>query len=90
VAFDGQAGVFRFTAPLGLRIELEVKVFARDSEGREAEAKFKINVAPKVQKVGRESLSEKLKLANHKGNTWQTSHGVVADRGERLAIRVNA
>jgi hypothetical protein len=90
VAFDGQAGVFRFTAPVGLRIELEVKVFARDSEGREAEAKFKINVAPKVQKVGRESLSEKLKLANHKGNAWHTSHGVVADRGERLAMRVNA
>ena len=85
VLFDGQAGVFRLTPPAGYTGELEVKVIARDNEGREAEAKFKLNVAPKVMKVGRESLSEKLKLAGRKGNQWLPSHELRAERAERMA-----
>jgi hypothetical protein len=85
VAFDGQAGVFRLTPPAGFTGELEIKVIARDNEGREAEAKFKLNVAPKVQKVGRESFSEKLKLAGHKANQWMPSQELRAERAERMA-----
>ena len=63
MAFDGQSGVFRLTPPVGFTGEFEVQVIARDSEGREVTAKFKLFVKPQPITQGRESFSEQIRWA---------------------------
>ncbi len=67
VKFDPQAGSFDVTPPPGFKGKVELKVIARDEEGREATSIFRLFVgeeAPAPQKPqSRNSLSEKIRLA---------------------------
>ena len=69
VQFDPVSGVFTVTPPKGFKGKLDLKVVARDDDGREATALFQLFVgeqdAPRPQ--SREGLSEKLKLAGKRG-----------------------
>jgi hypothetical protein len=44
VSFNGQTGQFTGDAPPGIRGELRIKIIARDMDGREATALFRVNV----------------------------------------------
>jgi hypothetical protein len=44
IRFDAQAGTFTVTPPPGFAAVLEIRITARDNEGREAAALFKFNV----------------------------------------------
>jgi hypothetical protein len=61
VSFDPQAGNFDVKPPEGFKGKLELKVVARDNEGREATVIFRVFVGEQPQ--SRNSLSDKLKLA---------------------------
>ncbi|HYF42044.1 MAG TPA: hypothetical protein VEA35_06300, partial [Ramlibacter sp.] len=72
VAFDPRTGVFTVKAPAGWRGDLAIVVLARDADGRQAEALFRIRIADKTthrvadmeaQPPGRSSLSEQLRAA---------------------------
>ena len=71
VQFDPATGVFEVTPPKGFKGKLDVKVVARDDDGREATAIFQMFVgeqqsqdqAPVNRPQGRSSFSEKLRLA---------------------------
>jgi large repetitive protein len=71
VQFDARSGTFQMSPPQGFDEELQIKVTARDSEGREAAAIFKLTVGegkPKPQ--GRISLSEQIILAANRSSSW--------------------
>jgi hypothetical protein len=55
VQFDARAGSFIVTPPQGFNGALEIRVTARDSEGREAAAVFKFNVGEGLQTPGNQS-----------------------------------
>ncbi len=60
--------------PAGFNEELQIKVMARDGEGREATAIFKLTVGegkPKV--VGRTGLTEQIMLAAKRSSPWLDS-----------------
>jgi hypothetical protein len=65
VQFDPATGVFTVTPPPDFKGKLDLKVLARDDDGREAVALFQMFIgeqtAPQVQ--SRDSFSEKLKMA---------------------------
>ena len=73
VSFDGQTGQFRGDAPPGMRGELRIKIIARDMDGREATALFRVNVgegrvageAPKAP-AGKAGLSQQLRAAGQR------------------------
>jgi hypothetical protein len=65
IAFDGQSGTFRLTPPPGASDELEIQVIARDSEGREVTAKFRLFVKVRAIQQGRESFSTQIRWAAH-------------------------
>ncbi len=73
VTFNGQTGQFTGDAPPGLRGELRIKVIARDMDGREAVALFRVNVgqgrvAGEAAKTpaGKPSLSQQLRAAGQR------------------------
>ena len=64
VQFDARSGTFQMSPPQGFDEELQIKVMARDSEGREATAIFKLTVGegkPKPQ--GRIGLTDQIMAA---------------------------
>ncbi|MCA1245681.1 Ig-like domain-containing protein, partial [Massilia sp. MS-15] len=70
IHFNGQTGQFTGEVPKGLKGELRIKLIARDMEGREAAALFRINVgssvvAPdgKAAPLGKPGLSQQLRAA---------------------------
>ncbi|GAB3415478.1 hypothetical protein GCM10027318_32030 [Massilia agilis] len=70
VQFNGQTGQFTGDAPPGMRGELRIKIIARDMDGREAVALFRVNVgqgrvAGQVENapVGKPGLSQQLRAA---------------------------
>lgn len=67
MAFDPASGTFTVEPPPGVEGTVEVRVIARDSEGREAVTIFKIKVgkdqAPRSGLEGRSGLSEQLRQA---------------------------
>jgi len=64
VVFDARTGTFRVTPPAGYAGDLEVRVVARDQDGREAIARFKLKVTAGVMvNPGRPSLSDQLGAA---------------------------
>jgi hypothetical protein len=67
VKFDPQTGSFDVTPPANFKGKVEMKVIARDGDGREATSIFRLFVgddAPAPQKPqSRNSLSEKIRLA---------------------------
>jgi hypothetical protein len=78
VSFDPQAGNFEVKPPEGFKGKLELKVVARDNEGREATVIFRVFVGEQPQ--SRNSLSDKLKLAAAKRMNLQWLF--MADRPE--------
>ncbi len=69
VSFDPVSGVLEVTPPPGFKGKLDVKVTARDDDGREAVAMFQLFVGEQdaLRPQSREGLSEKLKLAGKRG-----------------------
>ncbi|HEY6610228.1 MAG TPA: VCBS domain-containing protein, partial [Pseudomonas sp.] len=66
VIFNPMTGKFEVMAPDGFRGDLTVKVIARDSQGREVSALFRISVGEKPSATtgnGRAGLSEQLRMA---------------------------
>jgi hypothetical protein len=71
VQFDARTGVFRAIPPPGLTGELQIKIVARDSEGREAVSIFKFSVGKgTVRTSGRSSLSEQIRLSAKRSAPW--------------------
>jgi hypothetical protein len=72
VQFDPVSGVFEVAAPKGFKGKVDVKVVARDDEGREVTAMFQLFVGEQNstplngRPQGRNSFSEKLRFANHR------------------------
>ncbi|MCM2330977.1 MAG: VCBS domain-containing protein, partial [Pseudomonas sagittaria] len=66
VVFNPLTGKFEVRAPAGFRGDVAVKVVARDSQGREVSALFRISVGEKPSTTtgnGRAGLSEQLRMA---------------------------
>ena len=65
VQFDAAAGVFIVTPPPGFKGKLDLKVIARDDDGREAVAIFQMFVGEEApaRPQSRESFTEKLRMA---------------------------
>ena len=66
VQFDSSTGVFEVTPPPGFKGKLDLKVVARDDDGREAVAIFQMFVGEQdaqQRPQSRESFSDKLRLA---------------------------
>ena len=61
VQFDAQTGKFTGEVPKGLVGELRVKLTARDINGHEATALFRINVGQAKNAMGKSGLSEQLR-----------------------------
>ena len=73
VQFDARSGTFQLNPPAGFNEELQIKVMARDSEGREASSIFKFTVGEgqgKVSPTSRSSLSEQIRLASKRSSPW--------------------
>ena len=69
--FDARSGTFQMVPPPGFNDEMQIKVTATDNEGREANAIFKLTVGEgKPKPLGRNSLSEQIKLAAQKSTLW--------------------
>ena len=72
VQFDPVSGVFEVVAPKGFKGKVDVKVVARDDEGREVTALFQLFVGEQTntplndRPQGRNSFSDKLRFANHR------------------------
>ncbi len=70
VQFDPATGVFEVTPPPNFRGKIDLKVVARDDDGREATAIFQMFIGeqpstqPANRPQSRESFSEKLRLAS--------------------------
>ena len=66
VKFDPQAGTFEATPPANFKGKVELKVIARDEDGREATSIFRLFVGEEtpapVRPQSRDSLSEKIRL----------------------------
>ncbi|HZX29110.1 MAG TPA: putative Ig domain-containing protein, partial [Telluria sp.] len=67
IQFDAQTGTFKGEVPKGATGELRVKITARDMEGREATAIFRINLgkgkSAMLGEGGKRGLSEQLRMA---------------------------
>jgi hypothetical protein len=73
VQFDARSGTFKLNPPEGFNEELQIKVIARDSEGREASSIFKFSVGEgkgKASTSSRSSLSEQIRLAAKRSAPW--------------------
>ena len=71
VQFDARSGTFKLDPPAGFNEELQIKVIARDSEGREASAIFKFSVGKGIVNTSsRSSLSEQIRLAAKRSTPW--------------------
>jgi hypothetical protein len=85
VQFDPVSGVFEVTPPKGFKGKLDLKVVARDDDGREATALFQLFVGEQ-EKVGpqsRESFSEKLRMAGKRPITLIR----VSDAQSKVTVR---
>jgi hypothetical protein len=65
VQFDARTGTFVVSAPAGFKGVLQIKVIARDTEGREVSTMFRMHVGQErdVKPQSRNGLSEQLRLA---------------------------
>jgi hypothetical protein len=85
VQFDPVSGVFEVTPPKGFKGKLDLKVVARDDDGREATALFQLFVGEqeKVSPQSRESFSEKLRMAGKRPITLIR----VSDAQSKVTVR---
>lgn len=65
VQFDPATGVFEVTPPKGFKGKLDLKILARDDDGREAVVLFQMFVGDQkpANQQSRDSFSEKLRMA---------------------------
>ena len=71
IQFDARSGTFQLNPPPGFNEELQIKVVARDREGREASSMFKFSVGEgKGKPTSRNSLSEQIRLAAKRSTPW--------------------
>ena len=71
VQFDARTGTFTLDPPSGFNNELQIKVTARDNEGREVNSIFKLTVGKaKADMSSRSSLSEQIRLASLSSSPW--------------------
>lgn len=92
VQFDPTSGVFEVTPPKGFKGKLDLKVLARDDEGREAVAVFQLFIGEQTQ-VGpqsRSSFSEKLRLAGKRPVTLVRVAELPSKPVVRESVRVRA
>ena len=69
--FDARSGTFQMVPPPGFNNDMQIKVTATDNEGREVNAIFKLTVGEgKPKPLGRNGLSEQIKLAAQKSTPW--------------------
>ena len=85
VQFDPATGVFEVTPPPGFKGKLDLKVIARDDDGREAVAIFQMFIGEQDQQrpQSRDSFSEKLRMAGKRPITLVR----VADASVKLVPR---
>jgi hypothetical protein len=73
VRFDARSGTFKLDPPNGFNDELQIKVTARDGEGREAVSIFKFHVGEgklKGKGSSRSSFSEQIAMAGKRSMPW--------------------
>lgn len=71
VQFDPRSGTFQLSPPPGFSEELQIKVIARDGEGREASSMFRFFVGEgKANHSGRSSFSDQIRLAGKRSSPW--------------------
>lgn len=85
VQFDPVSGVFEVTPPQGFKGKLDLKVIARDDDGREAVAIFQMFIGEQstTRPQTRESFSEKLRMAGKRPITLVR----VSDVSHRVTTR---
>ena len=99
IQFDPVSGVFEVAAPKGFKGKVDVKVVARDDEGREVTAMFQLFVGEQTstplneRPQGRNSFSEKLRFANHRSAylvrvTDSGSHKQVTNESRTVKARM--
>jgi hypothetical protein len=88
VEFDARSGTFQMSPPPGFNDDIQIKVTASDSEGREATVIFKLTVGTgKSQPLSRQGLSEQIMLAAKRSSPWaemvsRQDGKAVADRAQ--------
>ena len=93
VQFDPATGVFEVTPPKGFKGKLDLKVIARDDDGREAVAMFQMFVGEQTTNrvQSRDSFSEKLRLAGKRPITlMRVADSAKVQGREGVAVRVRA
>lgn len=85
VQFDPATGVFEVTPPKGFKGKLDLKVIARDDDGREAVAIFQMFIGeqPNTRPQSRDSFSDKLRMAGKRPITLVR----VADLPRQVPVR---
>lgn len=88
VQFDPATGVFEVTPPKGFKGKLDLKVVARDDDGREATAIFQMFIGEQStdKPQSRSSFTEKLRMAGNRPITLVR----VADAGPHKALPAEA
>lgn len=93
VQFDPATGVFEVTPPKGFKGKLDLKVVARDDDGREAVAIFRMFIGEQDQQrpQSRDSFTEKLRMAGKRPITLvrvsDVSHRVVGREPVTMKVR---
>ena len=96
VQFDATSGVFEVTPPKGFKGKLDLKVIARDDDGREAVAIFQMFIGEQTtdRPQSRDSFTDKLRMAGNRPVTLvrvvDTSRAVAAPATVREAPAVKA
>ena len=91
--FDPASGTFEGTPPAGFKGKLDLKVIARDDDGREAVAMFRMFIGEETQNQpqSRSSFSEKLRMAGKRPVTLARMAEAGAHRhADTRAVRVRA
>ena len=83
VQFDPRSGTFQVSAPTSFKGVLQIKVIARDTDGREVSTMFRMHVGQErdIKPVSRNGLSEQLKQAAQR---WQGG----SERGQNAPSRL--
>lgn len=93
VQFDPSSGVFVVTPPAGFKGKMDLKVVARDDDGREAVAIFRMFIGEQDQQrpQSRDSFTEKLRMAGKRPITLvrvsDVSHRVVGREPVTMKVR---
>jgi hypothetical protein len=96
VQFDPSTGVFEVTPPKGFKGKLDLKVIARDDDGREAVAIFQMFIGEQTtdRPQSRDSFTDKLRMAGNRPVTLvrvvDTSRAVAAPATVREAPAMRA